>query len=71
VHSELRDAVPLSQSVALFSALRGAGKQAALLEYPAADSGRAEAQRLDAAQRVLEFLDHFLRGAPVPAWLTP
>jgi dipeptidyl aminopeptidase/acylaminoacyl peptidase len=67
VHSERRDGYPLSQSVALFNALRTSGKQVVLLEY-ASGSATAAAQGLDSARRLLEFLDHFLKSADAPSW---
>jgi len=42
-----------------------------MLVYPGADHGlRREENQVDYQNRILEWFDHYLRGAPAAAWIT-
>jgi dipeptidyl aminopeptidase/acylaminoacyl peptidase len=66
-------ATPFFQGVQFFNLLRGMGKPVVMLQYAGADHGsnleRPEDEN-DFSRRRLEFFDHFLKGAPAPAWWT-
>jgi dipeptidyl aminopeptidase/acylaminoacyl peptidase len=71
VHGDQDDAVPFSQAVELFSALYRMGdRPVVMLQYV----GESHELNLnpqtepDLWKRKIEFLDHFLKGAPAPAW---
>ncbi|HEY1200078.1 MAG TPA: prolyl oligopeptidase family serine peptidase, partial [Niastella sp.] len=64
-------AVPFSQGVQFFTALRRLGKKAWMLQYE--DEGHSlyslEA-KADYTIRTTQFLDHFLKGKPAPGWMS-
>jgi dipeptidyl aminopeptidase/acylaminoacyl peptidase len=64
------DAVPWYQGIELFLALRRLEKEAYLFNYNGQlHNLRRRADQKDFAQRMLQFFDHFLKGAPAPAWM--
>ncbi len=64
------DAVPWYQGIELFLALRRHGKQAWLFNYNSELHGlKRRADQKDYAQRLRQFFDHYLKGAPAPEWL--
>lgn len=71
MHNDRDGAVPFSQSVELFLALRRHGKPAWLINYRNEGHGLdRRANQKDFSRRMWQFFDHHLRGAPAPAWLT-
>jgi dipeptidyl aminopeptidase/acylaminoacyl peptidase len=63
------DAVPFRQGLEMLIALRRLGKKAWLLEYRDGDHTVGGQSALDYNKRLLEFFDHFLKGAQAPDWL--
>ncbi|MEO7599663.1 MAG: prolyl oligopeptidase family serine peptidase [Opitutus sp.] len=71
LHDDHDDVVPWPQAVEYFLALRRAGKEVYLINYNNEfHSPRRRAAREDFARRMHQFFDHFLKGAPAPAWMT-
>jgi len=71
MHNDRDGAVPFSQGVELFLALRRHAKPAWLINYRNEGHGLdREANRRDYSRRMWQYFDHYLRGAPAPAWLT-
>jgi dienelactone hydrolase len=71
MHNDHDDIVPWPQAVEFFLALRRAGKEAYLFNYnDELHSLRRRADQKDFARRMHQFFDHFLKGAPAPAWMT-
>lgn len=71
MHNEHDDIVPWPQAVEFFLALRRAGKEVYLFNYnDELHSLRRRADQKDFARRMHQFFDHFLKGAPAPAWMT-
>ena len=71
MHNDRDGAVPFSQGVELFLALRRHAKPAWLINYR--DEGHGldrRANQKDYSHRMWQYFDHHLRGAPAPAWLT-
>lgn len=65
------DAVPFSQGVELFLALRRAQKNAIMLEYRnEPHHPRKYFNRLDYAIKMKEFYDTYLKHKPAPEWIT-
>lgn len=70
LHNDADDAVPWSQGVEFFLALRRLGKEAYLFNYNGALHGlRRRGDLRDYTRRLQEFFDHFLQGAPRPDWM--
>jgi dipeptidyl aminopeptidase/acylaminoacyl peptidase len=71
MHNDHDDIVPWPQAVEFFLALRRHGKEAYLFNYnDELHSLRRRADQKDFAKRMHQFFDHFLKGAPAPAWMT-
>jgi dipeptidyl aminopeptidase/acylaminoacyl peptidase len=63
-------AVPWQQGVELFSALRRLDKPVWLLNYNGDEHNLTKwPNRVDLSIRMLQFFDHYLKGAPVPEWM--
>jgi dipeptidyl aminopeptidase/acylaminoacyl peptidase len=63
--------VSFVEGMNLYSALRYNKKPAIMLAYPKEGHGlRGLANRRDLTERYFQFFDHYLRGAPAPAWMT-
>jgi hypothetical protein len=63
--------VSFTEGMNFYNALRFNGKEAVMLAYPGEGHGlRGLANRRDLTGRYFEYFDHFLRGAPAPAWMT-
>jgi dipeptidyl aminopeptidase/acylaminoacyl peptidase len=70
LHNDNDDAVPWQQGIELFLALRRQGKPAWLFNYNGEFHGlRRRANQKDWSQRMRQFFDHNLKGAPAPEWL--
>jgi dienelactone hydrolase len=69
-HNDRDEAVPFSQAVEWFIALRRLQKPAWLVEYPGEGHGiyRRENQ-LDFTDKLITFFDHYLKSQPMPAWM--
>lgn len=64
------DAVPWSQGIELFMALRRAGKPVFMLQYEKEPHiPRKYYNKVDYARRMKEFFDHYLKGTPPPKWI--
>lgn len=71
LHNDHDDIVPWPQAVEFFLALRRHGREAYLFNYNDELHGlRRRADQQDFARRMHQFFDHFLKGAPAPAWMT-
>ena len=70
-HGDVDDAVPWYQSIELYLALRRNGKESVFLHYynEPHHLGKFE-NRLDYAIKMKEYMDHYLKGVPAPAWIT-
>lgn len=70
LHDDLDDAVPWTQGIELFLALRRHGKEAYLFNYNGEFHGlRRRHNQKDYALRMQQYFDHFLKGAAKPAWM--
>jgi dipeptidyl aminopeptidase/acylaminoacyl peptidase len=70
LHNDHDDAVPWEQGIELFLALRRHDKPVWFFNYHRELHGlRRRADLKDFSQRMWQFFDHFLRGAPAPDWL--
>lgn len=70
MHNDKDEAVPWTQGIEFFTALRRMGKQAWMLQYNNEThnlSGYVNAY--DYTIRLSQFMDHFLKGAPMPVWM--
>ncbi len=70
IHNDADDAVPYTQGIEMFLALRRLGKEAYMFTY----NGEPHNLRIRANQRhysakLKEFFDYHLMGAPKPAWM--
>jgi dienelactone hydrolase len=64
-------AVPYYQGIEMFTALRRLGKPAWLLIYNGEAHNLVQRQnRKDITIREQQFFDHFLKGAPMPQWMS-
>ena len=70
MHNDADGAVPWYQGIEMFMGLRRLGKPAWLLEYnDEAHNLRQRRNRKDLTIRLQQFFDHYLKGAPEPAWM--
>ena len=70
MHNEDDGAVPFSQGVEFFIALRRLGKVAWLLNYNEADHWPTKVRdKYDFQIRMAQFFDHYLKGKPMPQWM--
>ena len=70
MHNDNDGAVPWYQGIELFMGLRRLGKPCWLLEYNGEEHNLMERRnRKDLSIRMLQFFDHYLKGAPAPAWM--
>jgi dipeptidyl aminopeptidase/acylaminoacyl peptidase len=71
MHNDKDGAVPWYQGIEFFTALRRLGKTAWLLEYNDEDHNLVERRnRKDLSVRLGQFFDHYLKGAPMPVWMS-
>ena len=65
------EAVPWYQGIELYLALRRLGKESVFLQYRGEKHHlQTYANKLDYAIKMKQYLDHYLKGAPAPAWLS-
>ena len=70
IHNDEDDAVPWYQGIEFFSALRRLGKEAYLFNYNGEKHGLRERENQKHwTIHMDEFFDHYLLGAPRPAWM--
>ncbi|PLX18753.1 MAG: peptidase S9 [Marinilabiliales bacterium] len=70
MHNEGDGAVPFSQGVEFYIALRRLGKEAWLLNYNEADHWPTIVRdKYDFQIRLAQFFDHYLKGKPMPFWM--
>ncbi|MCA9319878.1 MAG: S9 family peptidase, partial [Planctomycetes bacterium] len=70
LHNDKDGAVPWYQGIEYFCALRRLGKEAYMFNYVGEDHGlRRRANMLDWSQRMQQYFDHHLKGAPAPEWM--
>jgi len=70
MHNTNDGAVPFSQGVEFFIALRRLEKRAWLLNYNAADHWPTVVRdKYDFQIRLAQFFDHYLKGEPMPQWM--
>ncbi|SEW24860.1 Dipeptidyl aminopeptidase/acylaminoacyl peptidase [Chryseobacterium wanjuense] len=62
--------IGIGQSIELFTALRRQGKKVWFLEYLEGIHGVGGESALDYCVRQQEFFDHYLKGKPMPEWMT-
>ena len=70
MHNDKDEAVPWYQGIEYFTALRRLGKQVWMLQYN--DESHNISKRVNAFDytiRLSQFMDHFLKGAPMPVWM--
>ena len=71
MHNDNDGAVPWYQGIEMFMGLRRLGKPAWLLEYnDEAHNLRQRRNRKDLSIRLQQFFDHYLKGEPMPAWMS-
>ena len=71
MHNDADGAVPWWQGIEFYNGLRRLGKQAWMLEYnDEAHNLRERRNRKDLSIRLSQFFDHFLKGAPMPIWMS-
>jgi dipeptidyl aminopeptidase/acylaminoacyl peptidase len=71
IHNQQDGSVPFQQGIEWFSALRRVGKRVWMLQYDQGQHGVSEARdQRDVTQRLQQFFDHYLKGAPAPIWMT-
>ena len=70
MHNDNDGAVPWYQGIEYFSDLRRLGKPCWLLEYNDEAHNLVERRNCkDLSRRLQQFFDHYLKGAPIPAWM--
>jgi dipeptidyl aminopeptidase/acylaminoacyl peptidase len=70
MHNDNDGAVPWYQGIELFTALRRLDKPAWMLVYNNEEHNLEKwPDRVDLSIRMMQFFDHFLKGAPAPEWM--
>jgi dienelactone hydrolase len=71
LHGTADNAVDWHQGLELYGAARRWGKQVILLSYPGEPHHLAKKEnQKDFQERMKQFFDHYLKGAPAPKWMT-
>ncbi len=69
LHNDKDGAVDYTQGIEYYNGLRRLNKPVAMITYKGENHGIVkEANRKDYAVRMMEFMDHYLKGAPAPDW---
>jgi dipeptidyl aminopeptidase/acylaminoacyl peptidase len=64
-------AVDWNQGVELYNAARRLGKQMVMLVYPGENHSLSrKPNQIDLHRRIMQWFNHYLQGAPAPAWIT-
>jgi dipeptidyl aminopeptidase/acylaminoacyl peptidase len=70
MHNDKDGAVPFTQGIELYMALRRNEKPVWMLTYNGEDHNLTERpNRVDLTVRMQQFFDHYLLGSPAPAWM--
>lgn len=70
MHNDKDGAVPWYQGIEYFTALRRLGKKVWMLQYNNEAHNLVERRnKKDLSIRLQQFFDHYLKGAPMPAWM--
>jgi dienelactone hydrolase len=70
MHNENDNAVVFSQSLEFFNALTRLNKKAWLVKYRGEGHTISKEQnQIDYTNKLTEFFDHYLKGAPLPEWM--
>jgi dipeptidyl aminopeptidase/acylaminoacyl peptidase len=71
MHGDEDGAVPWTQSVEIYLAMRRLGKDCVFLQYRGEPHHPQKyANKLDYSIKMKEYFDHYLKGAPAPEWLS-
>ncbi|MFN8356348.1 MAG: prolyl oligopeptidase family serine peptidase [Spirosomataceae bacterium] len=71
LHNDDDDAVPWYQGIELFMGLKRLDKPVWMLNYNGEKHGnRQRKNQKDFSVRMWQFLDHYLKGAPMPSWMS-
>ena len=71
MHNDNDGAVPWYQGIELFTALRRMSKPSWMLVYNNEEHNLEKwPNRIDLSIRMMQFFDHYLKGAPEPEWMT-
>lgn len=71
LHGTADPAVDWNQGLEFYIAARRAGKEVILLSYPEElHHLTRRPNQMDFQRRMREYFDHYLKGAPAPAWMT-
>ena len=71
MHNDADGAVPYYQGIEMFMGMRRLNKPVWLLVYnDEAHNLRKTKNRQDLSIRMMQFFDHYLKGAPAPLWMT-
>jgi dipeptidyl aminopeptidase/acylaminoacyl peptidase len=71
MHNDRDGAVPYTQGIELFVGLRRLQKPAWMVVYNGEDHNLVQRKnRKDLSIRLSQFFDHFLKGAPMPVWMS-
>jgi dipeptidyl aminopeptidase/acylaminoacyl peptidase/peroxiredoxin len=71
LHNDQDGAVPWTQGIEYFTALRRLGKECYLFNYNGEGHGLGQrANKQDWTRRMQEYFDHHCKGAPAPKWMT-
>ena len=70
MHNDNDGAVPWYQGIEYFMALRRLGKPAWMLQYNGEAHNLVHRHNcMDYSVKLMEFFDHYLKGAPKPSWM--
>jgi len=70
MHNDEDGAVDFTQGIEYYNTLRRLRKPVVMLQYPGENHSLAKTpNRIDYAFRMMEFMDHYLKGADAPGWL--
>jgi dipeptidyl aminopeptidase/acylaminoacyl peptidase len=70
MHNDADGAVPWYQGIEYYMAMRRLNKPVWMLNYNGQGHGLTQRQdRTDFAIRMMQFFDHYLKGAPMPPWM--
>lgn len=71
MHNDEDGSVPWYQGIEMFMALKRLNQPAWLLQYNGEDHNLVQRKnRKDLSMRLSQFFDHYLKGAPVPLWMS-
>lgn len=71
MHNDADGAVPWYQGIEYYMALRRLNKPVWMLNYNGQGHGLTQRHhRTDLAKRMMQFFDHYLKDAPMPAWMS-